>query len=251
MRRFEFNHDNKQWDQLKCFHYPSSGFTEYETGEVIVTNPSSDNRWDSKARPNKFGIELTTSRDCALDLFTDSKCTQKVKRAWLLQYGQQEMAVDYEQKVVVRLNGCYSGYGHTQPRFNNKARHLPSQYRHAQAFWPRHGELPVPLKHFVVSRPDRTIKKTLADKLKLVRPVIMANIRINPPSQKSYYGRNAFENQDRYRANPKWVDTPVGDIVAEILALANHSGDVDRYSIAHNGFSYPRADETCDFLYIK
>ena len=99
MKKFEFNHANKKWDSRKVFHYEYSGFTEFENGELIINHTNIHCR----GYQNKYDVRMTTTRDCGMQLYLDEECTQPVKKAWLLQGGQQDMALDYEQKVAVHL----------------------------------------------------------------------------------------------------------------------------------------------------
>lgn len=233
MQRFEFNHANKKWDGRKVFHYDYSGFTEFENGELIINHTNIHCR----GYQSKYDVEMTTTRDCGRQLYLDVLCTQPVKKAWLLQGGQQDMALDYEQKVAVHLHGEWRGA--------SKSRELPKQYHGAHAFWPQAKQLPIPLTQFTVSKPDRSIKKELVGKLDDIRAAITAAIRINP-------AKHRYATTDcKYRATPKWLEMPLTDIVASLTSGAGYSDDRDRYAIAHNGFSYPRADTYHDYLYFK
>ena len=233
MKQFEFNHARKKWDYRKVFHYEYSGFTEFENGELIINHTNIDCR----GYQNKYDVEMTTTRDCGRQLYLDVLCTQPVKKAWLLQGGQQDMALDHEQKVAVHLHGGWRGAG--------KSRELPQQYHGAHAFWPRAKQLPIPLTQFTVSKPDRSIKKELIGKLDDIRAAITAMVRINP-------AKHRYATTDRkHLADPKWLDTPVNDIITSLASGTSYSSDRDRYAIAHNGFSYPRADTYHDYLYFK
>ena len=233
MQDFEFNHANKRWDRRKVFHYDYSGFTEFENGELIINNTNIHCRGHQR----KYDVEMTTTRDCGRQLYLDEMCTQPVKKAWLLQGGQQDMALDYEQKVAVHLHGGWRGAG--------KSRELPQQYHGAHAFWPRAKQLPIPLSQFTVSKPDRSIKKELIGKLDDIRAAITAAIRINP-------AKHRYATTDRkYLATPRWLEMSLTGIVASLTSGTGYSDDRDRYAIAHNGFSYPRADTYHDYLYFK
>tara|TARA_E500000331_G_scaffold124622_1_gene122306 strand:+ start:412 stop:1113 length:702 start_codon:yes stop_codon:yes gene_type:complete len=233
MKQFEFNHANKQWDHRKVFHCTQRGFTEFENGELIIHNTHIDYR----THQYKYDVEMTTTRDCGRQLYLDVLCTQPVKKAWLLQGGQQDMALDHQQKVAVHLYGGYRGAP--------KSRELPKQYHGAHAFWPRANQLPIPLTQFTVSKPDRSIKKELIGKLDDIRAAITAAIRINP-------AKHRYHTTDRkYLAPPRWLEMSVTGIVASLTSGTDYSDDRDRYAIAHNGFSYPRADTYHDYLYFK
>jgi len=233
MKQFEFNHACKNWDHRKVFHYDHSGFTEFENGELIIEHTNIHCR----GHQSKYDVEMTTTRDCGRQLYLDEMCTQPVKKAWLLQGGQQDMALDYEQKVAVHLHGGYRGA--------SKSRELPHQYHGASAFWPRAEQLPIPLSQFTVSKPDRSIKKELIGKLDDIRAAITAAVRINPPKYR-------FSTTDhKYKARPRWLEMSLTGIVASLTSGTGYTDDRDRYAIAHNGFSYPRADTYHDYLYFK
>lgn len=234
MKRFKFNHENKLWDDRKAFHSYNSGFVEFENGELIVHSTNVGYRRGIK---EKYGVKITTTRECGTQLYLDEECTQPIKRAWLLQGGQQNMALDYEQKVAVHLNGGWSGA--------SKSRELPQQYHGAHAFWPQANQLPIPLSQFRVSKPDRSIKKGLVGKLDAIRAAVTAFVRINPPKNKWHVSDN------KYRARPPWLEMSVTDIVASLTSGTGYSDEVSRHRIAHNGFSYPRADTYHDYLYFK
>ena len=233
MKKFEFNQARKQWDRRKVFHYSESGFTEFENGELIIHDTNTRYR----GYKNKYDVRMTTTRNCGMQLYLDEECTQPVKKAWLLQGGQQNMALDYEQGMAVHLSGGYRG--------STKSCELPQQYHGAHAFWPRAKQLPIPLTQFTVSKPDRSIKKELIDKLDDIRAAITAAIRINPA--KHIYART----DHKYLATPRWLEMSVTGIVTSLTAGTGYSDDRDRYAIAHNGFSYPRADTYHDYLYFN
>jgi hypothetical protein len=232
MEKFEFNQVHKQWDRRKVFHCEDRGFTEFENGELIIHNTYHGFR----GYRGKYNVALTTTRECATQLYLDEKCTQPVKKAWLLHEGQQAMALDYEQGMAVHLSGSYSG--------SVKSRELPEQYQGAHAFWPRAKQPPIPLSRFTVSKPDRSIKKGLVDKLDDIRAAITAITRITPPTWGMY-------TPDKLRADPKWLDMPVNDIVSSLASGTSYNDDWLRYAIVHNGFSYPRADTHHDYLYFN
>ena len=233
MKQFEFTQARKQWDGRKVFHHEHRGFTEFENGELIIHNTHINYR----THQYKYDVEMTTTRDYEGQLYLDVLCTQPVKKAWLLQGGQQDMALDYEQKVAVHLHGGWLGAP--------KSRELPQQYHGAHAFWPRANQRPIPLSQFTVSKPDRSIKKELIGKLDDIRAATTAAIRINP-------AKHVYATTDRkYLATPRWLEMSVTGIVASLTSGAGYSDDRDRYAIAHNGFSYPRADTYHDYLYFK
>ena len=246
MRRFSFNHDIKKWDTHQCFHASRDGFTEYETGELIIDNPTPANRTGSVSSNNKYGIGITTTRRTFTPLYLDHDCTQPIKPAWLLQGGQQDMALDFEQLVAVRLRGSSSGFGHSYCAPSTKAKHLPKQFYKAQAFWPRAGELPIPLSQFTVSKPDRTLKKRLVDKLDIVRTTVSAAVRMNPPAVKL-----TPTQQYKYNVKPSWTEMSVSYIVGYLMDGTAYGNHMDRYSIIHNGWDYPRNETQHDFLYFK
>ena len=233
MKKFEFNQARKQWDSRKVFHYEYSGFTEFENGELIINHTNIHCR----GYQNKYDVRMTTTRDCGMQLYLDEKCTQPVKKAWLLQGGQQDMALDYEQGMAVHLSGGWGGAF--------KSRELPEQYHGAHAFWPRAKQPPIPLSQFTVSKPDRSIKKALVDKLDDIRAAITAMVRINP-STRRWVGTDR-----KHLADPQWLDMPVNDIITSLASGTSYGDDTRRYAITHNGFSYPRADTYHDYLYFN
>jgi hypothetical protein len=84
----------------------------------------------------------------------------------------------------------------------------------------------------------------LVDKLDDIRAAITAITRITPPTWGMY-------TPDKLRADPKWLDMPVNDIVSSLASGTSYNDDWLRYAIVHNGFSYPRADTHHDYLYFN
>jgi hypothetical protein len=229
MKKFEFDHARKQWDRHRSFHADKGPFTEFETGEVMVTRLVAPHQ---RRLYDRYGIELVTTADPQCPpLYYDKACTQQVKRAWLNQSGQQHMAIDHEQRVAVRLWGNWR-------RDKEKVSYLGSHVYSAMALWTGPERLPVPLGQFVVSTPDRKVKADLRKKLAAVRAAAVAVARIK--------GLGAFFGDDKLACDPSWADRTAEDLSAYVL-----SQDVWVRIAAFNGFSYPRAETRHDFLYVK
>jgi len=254
MRPINFNYDRKQYDQLGCFHTHSGAFTEFETGEVICSNPTPDNR----GRMTAYGLEVSATDSYSMsptarpDYYLDKDCTELVKPAWLNDNGMQHMVIDYEQKVAVNLYGSHTGYGNSYCPSVPKAKELPHQFRFAQAFWPRAGVMPQPLTQFRVSKPDKTTRKSLGGLLKEVRAIVAAAVRVNPKEYEVYgYGTLG------YLADSKWVGMTSQEVVQKLSDLVSPEYNPNRYrneafqTIANNGFTFPRAISKHDFLYFK
>lgn len=231
MNKFSFNHERKQWDRFEAFHVTNGIFTEFETGELVIR--------DSHPHPqhrcfyDKYGIRVVATGDYECPpLYLDKECTQQVKSAWLNQNGQQYLAVDEQQNVAVRLG--YRGQS------NNKKQHLAKNLMQP-AVWMGPDRLPVPVGEFVISRPDRSVRKDLGPKLAEVRAAVRAVYRINPTPQKHYW----FD-QRSVCAKPDWADRTVPNLVG--LLCGDHR---TMRQVAECGFTYPRATTTHDFLYVK
>jgi hypothetical protein len=230
MQKFEFNHKGKMWDRYKAFHNTEGPFTEFETGEVIVTYLPQPR---GRGRQNKYGIELVTTRDreCPT-LYFDKECTQPVKRAWLLQDGQQHLAIDRERKVAIKL--APYRYRRNSPELQYLASHVDA----CHAIWTGPERLPIPLSKITVSQPDRTIKRTLGEKLEDVRAAVKAAARIQELPDFMWGG-------DKFPAHKDWQDMTVEDICAYVCADKSRMRQV-----AFSGFSYPRAETQHEFLYV-
>jgi hypothetical protein len=229
MIKFEFNHHQKSWDRYHAFHATNGPFTEFETGELMVTYTPKPGARRTYA---KYGIQLVTTADknCP-QLYLDKACTQPVPPAWVTQGGQQHLAVDLEQKVATALR--------TEWGKNKKLQYLGKHVEGACALWTGPNRLPVPLAQITVSTPDRSCKRELKDKLDAARAAITAVARMQ--------GLPVPWGTDRLAACKEWVDLTVEEIVAKVLA---YDKILIRYA-AFNGFSYPRNDTKHDFLYIK
>lgn len=250
MRNFNFNYDKKQYDQLGCFHTHSGAFTEFETGEVICSNPIPDYR----GRVTGYGLEVsaTDSYSQTPDFYLDKDCTELVKPAWLNSNGMQHMVIDHERKVAVSVYGSHSGFGNSYCPQVPKAKDLPQQFRFAQAFWPRAGVMPQPLTQFRVSKPDKTTRKSLGGLLKEVRAIVAAAVRVNQQEYEAYgYGTHG------YLADIKWVGMTSQEVVQKLSDIVSPAYNPNRYrneafqKIANNGFTFPRAVSKHDFLYFK
>jgi len=230
MNKFEFNHKARNWDTYRAFHWHNGPFVEFETGEVgvnfIPRSPS------NRTTSSKYGIQLTATRDyhCPT-MYFDKDRTEKVPQAWFNQDGQQYLAVDLEQGVAIALTNYRYG------RNKDTLQFLPSHLRSMHAVWMGPERMPLPLAQITVSRPDKSIKADLREKLSEVRAAVSAAARIrNLPT---------MWTDDKWTADPAWVDWTVEDICAYVCTSEN----VMQY-VATNGFSYPRAESKHDFLYI-
>lgn len=224
MKKFEFNTKDRRWDSYKTFYYNDRAFTEFETGELIVNCiPNLDRREHN----DRYGIQLTTTaaHDCP-KMYLDKDYTTAVPVAWLTQHGQQHVAVDWERKVVVGL--CQ----------RHEITDLPRHLRFAKALWYGPERLPVPLGKITVSQPDKAIKADIREKLSEVRAVVTAAVRVRAL-------REPYSN-DKLAASPRWVEQDVSEIVENLC-----HNDLWLQLAAFNGFSYPRANTTYDYLYIK
>jgi hypothetical protein len=232
MKQFEFNHKTRRWDRYKAFHNQNGLFVEFETGELIITDwPKPGNR---KFYP-RYDITLSSSSETDLpQLYLDKDCTQPIPQAWLQQGDMQYIAIDHTQNVAVRL--------HTSWRTEN-LQYLPSHVDTAKVLWTGPDRLPVPLAQFVVSQPDKEVRKELAPKLQDVRAAIRAAVRIQNLSP-LYSG-------DKMRAEPKWADLSVDEIVEKVLVGDDSVSNAWSRMVATNGFAYPRMETKHDYLYIK
>ena len=241
MKEFKFDHENKSWDRYKAFHNINRGIVEFETGELtVIANIDSYDR----IMYDDYGIQLvsTTEKDCP-QLYFDRECTEPVTKAWLTQRGQQELAIDHEQKCAVALR-YYNWYGKSRSTDDNR---LGSHVRTASAYWSGAERMPIPLTKIKVQAPNPEYRKKVQPVLSSeVVPAITAMWRLSESSKGYRYGSN------KYDAKEEWLESSAKEIIDDIL-----SADGDYYkneairSIAQSGFRLPRATTEVDFLYIK
>ena len=227
MKTFEFNHRDKSWDRFKSFHAFNRNLVEFETGEVMVIgHPDPDDRH----MYDKFGIQLVTTsdRNCPT-LYFDEECTEPVKKAWLTWKGQQQLAIDHEQKVAVKLSGGWRHKAHDV---------LGTHVEQATAYWAGAERRPRPLGLIKIHTPDDEYRKKVQPVLNQVRVAVTAIYRMS--EQKHWWSSSVYE------AEKKWQDSSVEDIVAEICG-----NDSAMRGVATKGFKLPRKCEDIDFLYIK
>ena len=240
MKKFRFDHANKSWDRYKMFHKFNGAMCEFETGEVMVAaNIQSHHR----QMYSTYNIQVvsTTEPDCPL-LYFDKECTEPVTKAWLTQEGQQELAIDHEQKCAVALRYYYHWGQRTKPSV-----YLGSHVREAGAYWSGAERMPVPLESIKVQAPNPEYRKVLSPIMdNEVIPAITAMWRLSDASNGHQYSVN------KYKAKEKSLYSSAQEIIDDIL-----SEDSDYYrneamrSIAQSGFRLPRATTEVDFLYIK
>jgi hypothetical protein len=230
MKEFKFDHQGKSWDRYKSFHNKNGGIVEFETGEVMVSD------WRDvydRRMYHDYGIQLvaTTDKECP-QLFLDKECTEPVKKAWVTHHGMQELAIDWEQKVAVRLI------------IQRGSSVLGNHVQNASAYWAGAKRLPVPLGKILVQTPNPEYKKVLSPIIVgEVLPAITAMHKMD--SNKRGYGSG------KYLAKEKWLDSSAQEIVADICDTNDWSLSGDLRQIATNGFEYPRATSHVDFLYTK
>ena len=227
MRRFNFDYHRRQYDRYGAFHNTSGPFVEFETGELIITRNNHQPYF--RKTYEQYGIQYvsTTDPECP-DLYLDEECTQPVKKAWVTQNGQQCLVVDREQGVACRTDG------HMQ-RYENM--HFASHVEDAAVLWTGPNRKPVPRSKISVSQPDPDIKRDLGDKLKHVKPIVVAAARVR--DLKTWLDAPLT-------ADYKWMDMSADEICADVL-----SSDKDMAVVAKNGFSYPRSIQNVDYLYTK
>ena len=238
MKRFEFNHQRKQWDRFNAFHYIRHPFVEFETGEVMIEG---ETKSYDRHYYERYGIELTTTAETQRVLYIDKECTEAIPRAQLTQNGQQHMAIDNAEGVAVNIQG--HGYRRS-PKSSTLASHLVN----AAALWTGPYRLPVPITQFMVSKPDRQLRKELAKLLPDVRSAVAAVVRMDQERYKVF-----APDERRQQAKAHWIGMTVPEIVAELIPTGTlgYSQKLALNYIANAGFSTPRAVTSHDFLYVK
>jgi hypothetical protein len=240
MKEFKFDHANKSWDRYKWFHNINSGIVEFEGGELMVaSNLQSYNRH----MYDDYGIQIvsTTEKDCP-QLYFDKECTEPVIKAWLTQEGQQEIAIDWEQRCAVAIR--YFNFYRSELIRGNV--YLGSHVKSAGAYWAGAERMPVPLSKIKVQRPNPEYKKKVQPVLNdEVVPAITAMWRLSEASK-------GYTYTDRYKAKEEWLESSASEIIDDIC---NIESDYTRKNaiqqIAQSGFRLPRATTEVDFLYVK
>ena len=234
MNEFKFDHAYKSWDRYKAFYNSDWGLVEFDTGEVMVKNYVDAN---DRMMYDKYGIQLvaTTDTNCP-DLYLDKECTEPCKKAWVTQHGMQELAVDWEQKVVIALQGRQHGAKNTK---------LGTHVHSALAYWAGAERRPVPMGLIKVQTPNPEFKKKVQGVL--LSEVIPAITALDKMQDK----RHHWVERGKYQAKEEWLDSSAQEIVADICSVDEWQKGRDIKHIAEKGFEYPRATQLVDFLYIK
>jgi len=240
MKKFEFDQNHKMWDRYRAFHATHGPFVEFETGEVMVNYFP---RPDGRRYYGRYDIQLVTTSDSDCpQLYFDRKCEQPVTPAWLKQDGQQNLAIDHDQKVAVKLSGWRAMLS-THPEDSLKRfpelQYLPSHLQGAHAVWMGYGRPPVPLTKIAVSAPDKTMKEDMRAKLRDVRDSVRAAARITGVEARPY------GPEDKMPVRAEWQDWTVEDICAYVCADTTSM----RWA-AYGGFEYPRAVTKYDYLHV-
>jgi hypothetical protein len=231
MKKFEFNHTHKSWDRYNAFYHTSGPLTEFETGEVMVTYHP---RPDERKTYNKYGIQLVTTTDAACPtLYFDERLEKPVPMAWFNQSGMQQLAVDLERGVAVKLSS--RRYRNTK---DPSLQFLGDHTSGAVALWTGPERMPVPLSTISVSEPDKDVRKELRTLLADTRKAVVAAARLRNLSK--------IWGDDKWPANPDWVDWTVEQLCAYVCA-----DECRMLTVYINGFSYPRKQTQHDFLYVE
>ena len=233
MKKFKFDHRGKSWDRYQAFHSTEGGMVEFDTGEVIVKNYIQ--QYDRRMY-DEYGIQLvaTTDKECP-QLFLDKECTEPVKKAWVTHHGMQELAIDWEQKVAVRLWGKRNTASYST---------LGGHVQGASAYWAGAKRLPVPLGTILVQTPNPEYKKKVSGILNgEVLPTITAMHKMGTTS--------TYTPQGRYQAKESWLESSAQEIIADISNDSDWQVAYALGQISTNGFEYPRSTQPVDFLYIK
>ena len=231
MKKFKFDHRGKSWDRYQAFHSACGGMVEFDTGEVIVKNYIQ--QYDRRMY-DEYGIQLvaTTDKECP-QLFLDKECTEPVKKAWVTHHGMQELAIDWEQKVAVRLI------------IQRGSSVLGNHVQNASAYWAGAKRLPVPLGKILVQTPNPEYKKKVSPIL--INEVIPAIVAIYKMQQK----KPTYQATGKYIAKETWLDSSSQEIVADICTASDWQLSSDLQQIVWNGFEYPRTTTKVDYLYTK
>lgn len=228
MKQFKFSDESrKSWDRYDAFHRKTGPFVEFETGELMIAYDPPN--YDRHTYP-RYGIELTTTKETHHTFYADKACTQAIPRAWLIQGGQQHIAVDTEQRLATKI-----GYAFRQ---RTSQQYLAKHVSSASALWNGANRLPVPINQIVISKPDKDMKRSLpVQLLKDVKATVIAAVRLHGWRQ---------NGSDRFKAKETWADMTIAEVVKEISQR-----QCDMIDVAFNGFSYPRVEVRQDFIYIK
>jgi hypothetical protein len=217
------------WDRYKAFHVTRTPIVHFSTGEVMVTTiPALHQRrhYDS------YGIALTSTADSSYQFYLDKDCTQGIPKAWITQGGQQHVAIDFEQKVVTRIQPFLGK--------NKTNRYLPEHLQTARALWMGPNRLPVALDQIEISRPDKDTRRSFDSKaLDEVKTAVTAACRILTDVPRCW-------TNDKAVAKPCWVGMTTSEIMADLSTNRRKMAQV-----AKNGIAFPRAESKQDFIYIK
>ena len=234
MKEFKFDHAYKSWDRYRAFHNVDWGLVEFDTGEVMVKNYTDVN---DRRMYDKYGIQLvaTTDKDCP-QLYLDKECTEPCKKAWVTQHGMQELAIDWEQKVVIALQGRQHGAKNTK---------LGSHTHSATAYWAGAERRPIPLGLIKIQTPNPDYKRKVQSIL--VGEVLPAITAMDKMQDK----RHHWSERGKYLAKEEWYDSSAQEIVADICNVDDWQKGRDLKHISEKGFEYPRSTQLVDFLYVK
>jgi hypothetical protein len=229
----------KRWDRYKTFHKIVGPLVAFETGELMLPSQPNINQ---RRYYGQFDIELATTSDGGFQFYADKECTEAIPQAWLTQGGQQHIAIDYEQKLAIPVK-------HIFKQKTKDMRYRPKHLDEACALWTGPERMPVALNQLTVSRPDTDIRKSVNKKtLDEVVTAVTAAHRILSDGARASHPRNGPVTVD-----PQWAGMTVSEIVAQISAesptAAPHNSLMAR--VSYYGFTYPRAESTHDFIYIK
>lgn len=236
MKKFEYDAKRQAWDLFNQFHVLGRVFTEFDNGSLIVHNLPDPHE---RRVYEQYGIQLvtTTDADCP-ELFLRPDATTPLKKAWISQGGQQHLAIDLKQKKAIRLRETWANFKNSEVLPYNIS-------KYAKAFWSKPDVDPTPLNEITVSLPDRVVRNSLGKKLKDVQAAITAIYRIQSAAQQRHYWQAA-----PMQALYAWDNMTVEEIVADITKNENAAGQIT-HNIATCGFTYPRAEQRYEYLYIK
>ncbi len=216
-----YDYAAQRWDRYDRFYWRDANITHFATGEAIVERspgPEQRNSW------NLGGIQLTATHEFSTYVYEDRECTQRVPDAWFTPAGSdhigvQNVAIDWEQGVVVRLA-------------NQDYRRIPNGLRWAKMYWPRDGVPPVTNTPIQMSTPNALRKNPgLRAKLRDVKTTLVASTLI----------RGADRRIPSVTVEPQFVDLSIEEILQVLSRL-----DVGEETMWH----YPREVVEVPCLYV-
>jgi len=233
MKSFEIDFANQRWDAYRAFHKTNGPFVEFADGSLMLnTEPNIDYR----KHYEKYDIEVFSSADgYRHEMYLDKEKQEPVVKAWMNTAGQQVLAVDHEQKVVVNIGS---------PSLKQVA--VTDNKYGCRVHWAGHSRLPVPSSPVLVSRPDSELRKSLGPKLDAVTSAVTAALRIKVGGEKHV----GWGESGSLSISPTWEDMPVEDIVAWVLDPNVPPYSNRAWRCANKGFDTPRRLTTHQYLYI-